>query len=45
LTDTRDQFAENQKGVDAQLTTINEQSNFFQQQHALAEETRKRRIG
>ncbi|KIQ02985.1 hypothetical protein RU07_10455 [Agrobacterium tumefaciens] len=42
LTDTRDQFAENQKVVDAQLKTINEQSALLQQQHALAEETAKR---
>ncbi|KXG85797.1 hypothetical protein [Agrobacterium bohemicum] len=42
LTDTRDQFAENQKVVDAQLKTINEQSGLLQQQHTLAEETAKR---
>ncbi|NTA82592.1 hypothetical protein G6L13_19025 [Agrobacterium tumefaciens] len=42
LTETRDQFAENQKVVDAQLKTINEQSDLLQQQHALAEETAKK---
>lgn len=41
LTDTRDQFAENQKVVDAQLKTINEQSELLHQQHALAEDTSK----
>lgn len=39
LTETRDQFAENQKVVDAQLKTINEQSELLKQQHILAEET------
>ncbi|NSZ64631.1 hypothetical protein G6L16_021345 [Agrobacterium tumefaciens] len=39
LTETRDQFAENQKVVDAQLKTINEQSDLLQQQHELAEKT------
>ncbi len=42
LTETRDQFAENQKVVDAQLKTINEQSDLLQQQHTLAEETAKK---
>lgn len=42
LTDTRDQFAENQKVVDAQLKTINEQSQLLRQQHVLAEETAKK---
>lgn len=42
LTDTRDQFAKNQEVVDAQLTTINEQSVLLQQQHTLAEETAKK---
>ncbi|MND48541.1 hypothetical protein D3C80_394640 [compost metagenome] len=42
LTETRDQFAENQKVVDAQLKTINEQSELLQQQHTLAEETAKK---
>lgn len=42
LTDTRDQFAENQKVVDAQLKTINEQSALLQQQHSLAEETARK---
>lgn len=42
LTDTRDQFAENQKVVDAQLKTINEQSDLLQQQHNLAEETARK---
>lgn len=42
LTDTRDQFAENQKVVDAQLKTINEQSDLLQRQHSLAEETAKK---
>ncbi len=42
LTDTREQFAENQRVVDAQLTTINEQSALLQQQHILAEETAKK---
>ena len=42
LTETRDQFAENQKVVDAQLKTINEQSDLLQKQHTLAEETAKK---
>ncbi|KAA3511593.1 hypothetical protein [Agrobacterium rosae] len=42
LTDTRDQFAENQKVVDAQLKTINEQSVLLQQQHTLAEDTARK---
>ncbi|MCM2433199.1 hypothetical protein [Agrobacterium rosae] len=42
LTDTRDQFAKNQKVVDAQLETINEQSALLQQQHTLAEETARK---
>lgn len=42
LTETRDQFAENQKVVDAQLKTINEQADLLQQQHTLAEETAKK---
>lgn len=42
LTETRDQFAENQKVVDAQLKTINEQSDLLQQQHTLAQETAKK---
>jgi len=42
LTETRDQFAENQKVVDAQLKTINAQSHLLQQQHTLAEETAKK---
>lgn len=42
LTETRDQFAENQKVVDAQLKTINDQSDLLQQQHTLAEETAKK---
>jgi|GEM_PF-3241961 len=42
LTETRDQFAENQKVVDAQLNTINEQSDLLLKQHTLAEETAKK---
>ncbi|PTV69044.1 hypothetical protein [Agrobacterium pusense] len=42
LTETRDQFAANQEVVDAQLKTINEQSDLLQQQHTLAEETAKK---
>lgn len=42
LTETRDQFVENQKVVDAQLKTINEQSDLLQQQHTLAEETARK---
>lgn len=42
LTETRDQFAENQKVVDAQLKTINEQSDLLLKQHTLAEETAKK---
>lgn len=42
LSETRDQFAENQKVVDAQLKTINEQSDLLQQQHTLAQETAKK---
>lgn len=42
LTDTRDQFAENQKVVDAQLETIKDQSVLLQQQHILAEETARK---
>ena len=42
LTETRHEFAENQKVVDAQLKTINEQSDLLQQQHTLAEETAKK---
>lgn len=42
LTDTRDQFSENQKVVDAQLKTINEQSDLLNKQHELAEETAKK---
>lgn len=42
LTETRDQFAKNQKVVDGQLKTINEQSELLQKQHTLAEETAKR---
>ncbi|EGL62084.1 hypothetical protein AGRO_5337 [Agrobacterium sp. ATCC 31749] len=39
LTETRDQFAENQEVIDKQLRTINEQSDLLQQQHELAEKT------
>jgi len=42
LTETRDQFEENQKIVDAQLKTINEQSELLKKQHILAEETAKK---
>lgn len=42
LTDTREQFAENQKVVDAQLETIKDQSALLQQQHTLAEEIAKK---
>ncbi|WP_454702037.1 hypothetical protein [Agrobacterium burrii] len=42
LTETRDQFAENQTVVDAQLRTINDQSTLLRQQHTLAEETARK---
>lgn len=42
LVDTRDQFKKNQEVVDAQLKTINNQSELLQQQHTLAEDTAKK---
>jgi len=42
LVETRTQFKENQEVVDAQLRTINKQSELLQQQHTLAEETAKK---
>ncbi len=42
LTETRDQFAENQKVVDAQLRTINDQSGLLMRQNALAEDTSRK---
>lgn len=42
LVDTRDQFKKNQEVVDAQLRTINAQSDLLQKQHKLAEETAKK---
>ncbi|MCB5203909.1 hypothetical protein LH464_15665 [Neorhizobium sp. T786] len=42
LNETREQFVESRKVVDAQLKTINSQNDLLQQQHRQAEESAKR---